>query len=188
MSIKKYAKYSIGKIRAIKFKVKHSGIYIGKSCKIVGGRGINCEKNISIAPYSLIMLHNESQLNLGENFQLGMFSRIAVAKSITIGKNVFTGPNVFIADYNHEYQDIEIPIWDQGNSIKENGGVVIGDDCWIGTNVVISGTINIGNHCIVGANSVVTKNVPDYSVVAGSPAKLIKYFDFEIEKWINCVE
>ena len=54
------------------------------------------------------------------------------------------------------------------------GGVLIGDDTWIGTNVVIAGTVEIGKHCVIGANSVVTHDIPDYSVVAGCPAKVIK--------------
>ena len=54
------------------------------------------------------------------------------------------------------------------------GGVSIGDDTWIGTNVVIAGTVEIGKHCVIGANSVVTHDIPDYSVVAGCPAKVIK--------------
>lgn len=54
------------------------------------------------------------------------------------------------------------------------GGVSIGDDTWIGTNVVIAGTVEIGKHCVIGANSVVTHDIPDYSVVAGCPARVIK--------------
>lgn len=54
------------------------------------------------------------------------------------------------------------------------GGVSIGDDTWIGTNVVIAGTVEIGKHCVIGANSVVTHDIPDCSVVAGCPARVIK--------------
>ena len=51
---------------------------------------------------------------------------------------------------------------------------MIGDDTWIGTNVVIAGTVEIGKHCVIGANSVVTHDIPDYSVAVGCPAKVIK--------------
>ena len=51
----------------------------------------------------------------------------------------------------------------------------IGDDVWIGTNVIILPGVNIGSHCIIGAGAVVTKDVPDYAVVGGVPAKVIRY-------------
>ena len=51
----------------------------------------------------------------------------------------------------------------------------IGDDVWIGTNVIILPGVNIGSHCIIGAGSVVTKDVPDYAIVGGVPAKVIRY-------------
>ena len=51
----------------------------------------------------------------------------------------------------------------------------IGDDVWIGTNVIILPGVNIGSHCIIGAGAVVTKDVPDYAIVGGVPAKVIRY-------------
>ena len=63
------------------------------------------------------------------------------------------------------------------------GGVLIGDDTWIGTNVVIAGTIKIGKHCVIGANAVVTHNVPDYCVVVGNPARIIKKYNTESNQW-----
>ena len=62
---------------------------------------------------------------------------------------------------------------------------MIGDGTWIGTNVVRVGNIQIGKHCVIGANSVVTKDIPDYSVAAGIPAKVIKRYDFEEEEWVR---
>ena len=64
-----------------------------------------------------------------------------------------------------------------------NGGGRIGDDTWIGTNVVIAGTVVIGKHCVIGANSVVTHDIPDYSVVAGAPCKVIKQYNTETKQW-----
>lgn len=64
----------------------------------------------------------------------------------------------------------------------------VGDDTWIGTNVVIAGNIHVGKHCVIGANSVVTKDIPDYSVAAGIPAKVIKRYDFDKGEWIKTNE
>ena len=98
---------------------------------------------------------------------------------------MLTGPHVFIADYNHEYRDVDKPVWEQGEFAQENSHIIIGEGSWLGTNVVVVGKVRIGKHCVIGANSVVTKDIPDYSVAAGIPAKVIKRYDFEKEEWVR---
>lgn len=170
-------------IYKIKYKLKSKGwIYIGKSTKIVNPKNLILGNGIQIAPYSLICPHGDSNIILGDNVYIGMFSRIACINKIVIGKNTLTGPNVFISDYNHCYSNVNIPISQQGNTSK-NSKVIIGEDCWIGTNVVICGNLTIGKHVVIGACSFVNKDVPDYSVVVGNPAKVIKRYNFESNKW-----
>ena len=96
-----------------------------------------------------------------------------------------TGPFIFIADHNHQYEDPSKPIYMQGVKFSKSDRVEISDDTWIGAKVAICGNIRIGKHCVIGANSVVTKDVPDYSVAAGIPAKVIKKYDFEKKEWIK---
>lgn len=126
-----------------------------------------------------------SKIDLGDNVIIGMFSRLACIVSIQIGENTFTGSHIFISDYNHEYLDSDTPICFQGNS-KGGQGVTIGRDCWIGTNAVICGNITIGNHVVIGACSFVNKSIPDYCVVAGVPARIIKKYIFETRQWEKC--
>ena len=61
--------------------------------------------------------------------------------------------------------------------------VLIDDGTWLGTNVVVVGNVHIGKQCVIGANSVVTKDIPDYCVAAGSPAKVLKRYNFESKEW-----
>ncbi len=128
-------------------------------------------------------------IKIGEKTEVSMNSRIASMGFVKIGDHVLMGPHVFIADYNHEYHDPTIPIMYQGNSFtpKLDGSpnLVIDDGTWIGTNAVIVGNVRIGKHCVIGANSVVTKDIPDYSVAAGIPAKVIKRYDFEKKEWVR---
>lgn len=63
--------------------------------------------------------------------------------------------------------------------------ITIGKDTWIGAHVSIIGNVSIGKHCVIAANSVVVKDIPDYSVAAGVPAKVIKKYSFEKEEWIK---
>ena len=86
---------------------------------------------------------------------------------------MFLSPNVYITDCDHEYRNVDIPVIDQG-IVQKGQKVSIGDDSYVGINAVIVGNVKIGKHCVIGANSVVTKDVPDYCVAVGSPAKVIK--------------
>ena len=101
-------------------------MYIGKACKIVNAKAMRFGKNVSIMPYTMLLCHEGGHLEIGEGAEIGMFSRVASQGEVIIGKNVFSGPHIFIADYNHEYRDIEKPIKNQGNLVKPsarfNGG------------------------------------------------------------------
>ena len=117
-----------------------------------------------------------SVLSIGDNSNIGYGSHIVATNEVRIGRNVEIAPYVYISDNNHGYQDINIPI--QKQPIVQLEVVSIGDGSWIGRGAVIQGC-KIGKHCIIGANSVVRKDIPDYSVAVGAPAKVVKRFDFE---------
>lgn len=89
-----------------------------------------------------------------------------------IGKNVMMGPDVTILTHTHNIERTDIPMGHQGSRIAE---VVIGNDVWIGMRVIIMSGVKIGNGVVIGAGAVVTKNVPDFAIVGGVPAKIIRY-------------
>lgn len=94
---------------------------------------------------------------------------ISAENHVYIGKNCeFKGKKNI-----HLKRNVDIPVIDQG-IVQKNQKVSIGNGSYIGINSVIVGNVTIGKHCVVGANSVVTKDVPDYCVVVGSPARIIK--------------
>jgi acetyltransferase-like isoleucine patch superfamily enzyme len=81
-------------------------------------------------------------------------------------------------DHNHAYEDPEVPILQQG--VTEGGRVRIGEGSWIGHGAAIlcsRGELTIGRHCVISANSVVMRSIPDYSVVFGIPAVVIRQYD-----------
>lgn len=191
MNMKLLVKKILCPFSIVRYGIKHREgfLYIGKRSKIVNAKNMFFGKDVSIMPDNMLVCHGEnSKLIIGNGVELGMYSRIGCQNYIEIGDNVFTGPHIFIADYNHEYRDPDKPIKFQGDYIKSTpkftrGGVRIGADTWIGTNVVIAGTVTIGKHCVIGANSVVTHDIPDYSVAVGLPCRIIKTYDFESQKW-----
>ena len=88
--------------------------------------------------------------------------------------------NVTVTDINHPYEDVSLPIEKQPLEVSS---VIIGKDCKIYNNVVILKGVNIGEHCVIGANAVVTTDIPDYSVAVGIPAKVIKRYNFDTQRW-----
>lgn len=186
--MKQFIKSLLGRFYCLLFSVKYqNGIYIGIGSKLIGGANLHLSERVKIMPQAMLVSLRKGIIEIGESSEISMYSRVASMGYVKIGKNVLTGPHVFIADYNHEYRNPQKPVMHQGNKFvpRENGepNLLIDDGTWIGTNVVIVGNVRIGKNCVIGANSVVTKDIPDYSVAAGSPCRVIKKYDFGKGKW-----
>ena len=121
-----------------------------------------------------------SKLIIKEGSVIGDFSHIYATHNITIEENVLIANFVYISDNIHSFVDINIPIIKQ--NIQQKNTVNIGAGSWIGEHVCIIGA-SVGKHCVIGANSVITKDIPDYCVAVGSPAKIIKRYDFDSKLW-----
>lgn len=119
-------------------------------------------------------------LEIGNGSIIGNFNHIYATKKIIIGEKVLTADKVYISDNLHSYDNPLIPIMNQ--PIKQNNEVFIGGGCWIGENVCILGA-SIGKNCVIGANSVVTKDIPDYSIAVGNPARIIKRYNLKSKLW-----
>lgn len=140
-----------------KFRVRY---YNKRGCKI--------HTRVAISP----------NVRIRGRFEMGEGSSIAQNCSISgenagvfIGKKVMIAPNVVIVAFNHGFENMQIPMVDQKNL---EAPVIIEDDVWIASNCTIGKGVRIGKGVIVAANSFVNKDVPDYSIVGGVPAKLIK--------------
>jgi acetyltransferase-like isoleucine patch superfamily enzyme len=112
-------------------------------------------------------------LRLGDRCVIGRGSHIVAHHSIEIGDDVFTGPYVYITDQNHSYADVDVPV---GRQWPVNSSVRIGAGTWLGTGAVILPGANIGRNVVVAAGAVVRGTVPDYAVVGGVPAKVVREY------------
>ncbi|MDL2231940.1 acyltransferase, partial [Porphyromonadaceae bacterium OttesenSCG-928-L07] len=156
------------------------GILITKSC-IYSGEGVRVGKNARIEG---VFKYNERSFKpkivFGNRVSIEQNIHLTCASKIEIGNNTAIAANVSITDIHHPYTNIDIPIERQDIETKE---VLIGEDCKIYNNVVILPGVKIGKHVTIGANSVVNKDIPDYCVIAGIPAKIIKQYNFETKIW-----
>lgn len=131
---------------------------------------------------------SEVVISIGDNVQVNDYVHIAAGESVFIGNNVLIASNVFITDHNHgKYSGSGFH--DSPESIPENRGlsfsnVIIEDNVWIGEFVSVLPGVVIGKGSIIGTMSVVTKNIPPFSIAVGSPARVIKEYDFILKRWI----
>ena len=120
------------------------------------------------------------KLIIGNHVAIARFSQIYALQSIIIEDGVLMAENTFISDNTHTFTDITTPVRDQ--DIKPLGNVVIGSGTWIGRNVVVNGC-KIGRNCIIGASTFLKKDIPDYCVVVGNPARIVKRYNPQSGQW-----
>lgn len=175
----------IAKRAFVTSRLKGGFKHFGAHTLLAPGVKIMTPQNISIGNNSSIMSHciietcavdgNNPQLEIGDKVSIGEYSHITCANKVTIGNGVLTGRFVLITDNCHGNNTKEVAdIAPLAREIHSNGPVYIGENVWIGDKVTILPNVTIGKGCIIAANAVVTKDIPEYSVAAGVPAKVIK--------------
>jgi acetyltransferase-like isoleucine patch superfamily enzyme len=112
-------------------------------------------------------------LRIGDRCVIGRGTHIVAHEEIKIDDDVYTGPYVYITDQNHGYTDPHVPI---GRQWPTNAAVSIGAGSWLGAGAIVLPGAVIGRNVVVAAGSVVRGRVPDHSVVAGVPAKVIRSY------------
>ena len=136
---------------------------------------------LRVAFYRLAMQTCQGELSIGfgtlfSQYETELFDGVYIGPQCNIGKcriekNCLLGSGVHIMSGKgqHNFDDIDTPIQEQGGTFK---AITVGEDSWIGNGALIMA--NVGKKCVIGAGAVVVSDIPDYSIVAGNPAKIIK--------------
>lgn len=162
-------------------------VYFGKNVRIVnpqyidmGGGKIYIDDDVELC-VNKTMPGVTPKLLIGNRVHFGKMNRIGCDNKIVIEDDVLFAPHVHISDRNHGFEDIHTPISRQ--KVTSKGPVVIGAETWLGFGCQVMSGVKIGRHCVIAAGTIVVKDVPDYSVVGGNPAKILKKYNQITNKW-----
>jgi acetyltransferase-like isoleucine patch superfamily enzyme len=131
---------------------------------------IRIGSNVLIARFSQIKARG-GDLRIADHVSIGSFSYLGSTSTLSVGEHTLCGGNCYIGGIRHGFADRNIPIAQQ--PLVDRGGVSIGRDVWIGAHAVINDGVRIGDGAVIGSNAVVTRDVPDFAIAAGVPARVI---------------
>ncbi|EGJ33955.1 MAG: acyltransferase [Moorea sp. SIO3B2] len=177
------------------FKAVGSGVILGKGIVLRHPGNITLENRIAIDDYALLDASGAGEdgitikddvivsrncviqgktgpVVIGKKTDIGCNAIISSGAGIFIGSSVLIAGNCYIGGGRYLSDRLDIPMMEQG--VYSKGPVVIGDDVWLGAGAIVLDGVRIGKGCIVGAGAVVTKNLPDYAVAIGVPARVIR--------------
>lgn len=155
--------------------------YIGRPVYLRNISNVYIGKNVRVFPGARIeVIDSNSSIVIEDNVAIGQNLHITSGGNLVIGANSTILQNVMITNIDHDYTEINIALLQQKNIIRETS---FGEFCFIGYGAVIQAGTILGKQCIVGANSVVRGTFPDYCVIVGAPARIVKRYDEPSKQW-----
>jgi acetyltransferase-like isoleucine patch superfamily enzyme len=140
------------------------------------------ERRLEVGPEVLfepgvwITAPGQARVRIGAGSFLNQGVMLASEQLVEIGAHCMLANGCFVSDANHRFDDPDKPITWQG--FQSKGPTRVGDNCWLGANVIVTSGVSIGERCVIGANSVVTHDVEPFSIAAGMPARVIKRVEY----------
>lgn len=154
------------------------GVTLGTGALVDGlsRDGVHLGDGVSIGPYSILRCTmGLSQIGagiwIGRNSSMDAFAFVGAGGGVRVGENVLMGQHVSFHAENHGFERIDVPIKDQGVT---RSGIIVEDDCWIGSNVTFLDGAHVGRGSVIGAGSVITGSIPPLSVAVGIPARAVR--------------
>lgn len=146
-------------------------IYIGNETKILEGARLQTYPDL------------EGSIRIGDHSYLCYDLTILAGGDVIIGDHVLAASRITMISFQHGMNpETDAFYMDQPLA---TGRIQIDDGTWIGENATILSNVHIGRKCIIGANAVVTRDIPNYCIAVGSPARVVKKYDFEKHSWVK---
>lgn len=187
-----------GLVRMLVFKQELGLVFIGKAVEIHGHRHLTLGRGVTLDSYVFIDALSKQGVKIGNSVSIGRHTTIrctgsfssigrgveigdgtgigpfcyfGAAGGISIGQNVIMGNSVSFLAENHRIDDVKQLIKLQGTTRK---GISVGDNCWIGSNVIFLDGSSVGSGCIIGAGAIVLGDIPDFAIAVGVPARVVR--------------
>lgn len=167
----------------VRLRIRRIGIlsYVGRPLIVLGGKRITIGNKVRMFPGARLETHHNGEIIIKDNISVGQnLHLISSGEALEIGSDTTISGNVFITNIDHDFTEIGVHILNQKYIVKTTK---IGENCFLGYGAVIQAGTILGKQCIVGANSVVRGSFPDYCVIVGAPAKIVKRYNFETKAW-----
>jgi acetyltransferase-like isoleucine patch superfamily enzyme len=161
-----------------------SYVHFGRAVSLESGvivdglaeRGVRLGDRVTIGAYSIVRSTGVLSrvgigVEIGDDSSMDAYCFIGAAGGVEIGKKVIMGQHVSFHAEEHNFDDLSLPIKDQGT---RRAGIVVEDDCWIGSNVTLLDGAHVGRGCVIGAGSVVKGKIPNYAIAVGAPARPLR--------------
>jgi acetyltransferase-like isoleucine patch superfamily enzyme len=158
--------------------------FVGHPEHISIGRWVSIRPHVrleAVTDWAFSEQRFEPRLEIDDGVMIEHFAHIGCNRSVRIGKYVGIGSRAYVTDHVHRYDDPDVAPARQ--PVSEGEPVVLEEGVFIGEGVVVLPGVTIGRHTVVGANAVVTKSLPEFSVAAGAPARVVRRYDFESRQW-----
>jgi acetyltransferase-like isoleucine patch superfamily enzyme len=164
------------------------GSVLYKPMRLTNPRFMHIGKNVVIrngARMEALVTDPENfpELRIGDNVNIEQNVHIVCHSNIVIGNDVSITGNCAIVDVTHPFNDVHDSIKIGDRILKERSYLEIGARSFLGFNAIVLPNVRIGRFCVVGAHSLVSRDIPDYSVVAGNPARIVRRYDEAKEEW-----
>lgn len=162
--------------------------FIDKTVRVLGYKNFSIGSNSCIGEGGVINVNNrnaggEEYIKIGNNCFIGKRNFFSQGAAIVVKDFCMTGMDCKFMSADHIFSDPLRPYISTGVTCDKT--ITIGVNVWIGAGVSVLGNVNVGHGSIIGAGSLVTKDIPPFCLAVGVPAKIIKYYNFEVNKWLD---
>lgn len=166
------------------------GSRIGRGCQINGAHSISIGRHCVLGEDCWLNVNSGeplvSRIDVGDFSLIGRRNFISAGRAIRLGAYTLTGPGCHLVCSDHRIDDVTVPYISTGSTIE--GSITLGANCWLAASVTVLGQVTIGPGCVVGAGAVVLRDLPPFSLAVGSPARVIKRYNFLKKTWVPVEE
>jgi len=164
---------------------RFAGVSFGTDIQIIGLDSLEIGKGSCVSDHVWIndcVRDGSKRLVLGKYVLIGRSSMISTAGRLEIGDFCLLGPGVYVSDADHVFEDPFQPFIQQGATMGR--AVTVEENCWIGMHAKIFGNLTVGRGSVIAGGATVRESVPPFSVIVGSPGRIVKMYDFEACAWV----